>query len=148
MKIAINIIERLKEINILVEAPTSAQAEQIVDLLNQEQNSKSTFLQVKTRDGFEIVPIHEIYFIEVIKDELYIHLENRFLITRGRLYKLLDRLDQDQFIQVHKSFVIQLLKVSKLENSFSGNMSAVMKNNERINVSRRYLPALKAKIGT
>lgn len=148
MNITIKIIDTLKELQLLVQAPSIQQANDFISLLTttEKQTSKNV-LSFKTEDGFIFLKSTEILFIEIMKEELTIHTAEKSFVTKGRLYKLLTHLEEGPFVQVHKSFVLNYYKIKKLENSFSGNMLAYLENGAKVTVSRRYLPNLKDKIG-
>lgn len=51
------------------------------------------------------------------------------------------------FFRVSKSVILNLSKVKSFSPSFNGRFEAVMKNGERIMISRQYVPLLKTKLG-
>ncbi|MGY3779433.1 LytTR family DNA-binding domain-containing protein [Isobaculum melis] len=146
MNITISIKEALKDLTLLIEAPTYEQAEEVVHLLK-GKGTKAETLSIKTADGYELVMTNEIELIEVLGEEMTLFLlSNRQIQTKGRLYKLFEALNQRQFVQVSRSAIVNCQEIQKLENSFSGNMLAYLKSGKTTSISRRYLPQLKAKL--
>ncbi|WP_235043493.1 LytTR family DNA-binding domain-containing protein [Oenococcus oeni] len=58
----------------------------------------------------------------------------------------MEKLDR-RFVQIARGTVININYLQSLEAGFSGNMTAIMKNDRKINVSRRYLINLKERLG-
>ena len=64
------------------------------------------------------------------------------LLTNDRLYKFRNRLANPDFVQVSKHALININHLKALENSFSGNMLAILTGKIKADVSRRYLSEL------
>ncbi|MGM0126374.1 hypothetical protein IGI37_003803 [Enterococcus sp. AZ194] len=142
MDIKIHINKTLANIRVLIEAPSNELAQGIYTQL--AGNKQNDTLTIKTNEGLELIKMNEIELIEVFSDELVIStIMGKDITFRGRLYKIKGMLDEQQFVQITKSTVVNLKQVQKLENSFSGNMLAILKSGERHSISRRYLPELK-----
>lgn len=78
--------------------------------------------------------------------EITITSRSKVYVTKGRLYKFLEKNNYESFVQVSKSCVINIKQLVKLETSFSGNMIAFMKSGKTVTVSRGFLPKLKQKV--
>lgn len=81
----------------------------------------------------------DIICLEAFGDGIYIYTKNNILCTYTQLKKILEELDENTFMQVHKSFVVALKYINSLNNN-SITMD-FMKN--EIPVSRRKSPKLK-----
>lgn len=82
-----------------------------------ERNDKSyTFV----RSGNRTVRINfdEILYIESQREYLDIHLASQEVVTiHGSLASILEKLPQDHFVKVHRSFIVNLEKVTLLERN-------------------------------
>ncbi|GAJ25729.1 response regulator [Liquorilactobacillus sucicola DSM 21376 = JCM 15457] len=107
---------------------------------------KDPVLAVSTAETIHVIHQDKIISLEVYGAEIHLVTRDQLLLTRGRLYKFLEKLSH-QFIQVSRYSIINLDYLQKLETGFSGNMTAVMVNNAKINVSRKYLSNLKKQLG-
>lgn len=92
---------------------------------------------VKTKDGLRSIPYSKIMYIENAARLLYIHMTDGEVITsifiRKSFEKELEQLiENNQFIQVHKSYLINLNYIDKLNSS-----SIIMNNGDIIPVSRK-----------
>jgi two-component system, LytTR family, response regulator len=72
---------------------------------------------VKSEYRLENILIQDILFIESLQNYLRIHLPNRKIMTKLSLRSILEQLPASAFIQVHKSFVVQLSKIQTIENN-------------------------------
>lgn len=89
----------------------------------------------------------DIIAISVTGETLTYYTDNETLVARGALKVVLQKLDVSLFVQVSKQNVINLDWLMSLEAGFSGSMVAVMRQGIKLDVSRRYLPELKRKLG-
>ena len=102
-----------------------------------------SLLPVKTEDR---IKIEEIIKVEVEKTELSFYTTNSVIKTNGRLYQILEKLNND-FVQVSKHGIINLNYLESLDAGFTGNMIAKLDFKQKTDVSRRYLPELEKKLG-
>lgn len=105
-----------------------------------------SLLPVKTEDRILTIKIEEIIKVEVEKTELSFYTTNSVIKTNGRLYQILEKLNND-FVQVSKHGIINLNYLESLEAGFIGNMIAKLDFKQKTDVSRRYLPELEKKLG-
>lgn len=140
---------QLAEDELLVTLRAARLSSEVIGLLQQIEQwpQTSAVLPINVEDRIVMVPLIEIIAIEIYDSELTIHTEKTIYQQRGVLKKLLTRLEGHDFIQVAKGAVINLNHLSSLEAEFSGNMTAQLTNQLKISVSRKYLPALKQKLG-
>jgi two-component system, LytTR family, response regulator len=99
------------------------------------------FFYVKA--DFQIVRIdfREILFVEGMKEYVQIHTENRKVMTHITMLKMCEILPSDAFMRVHKSYIINLQKIDRIQGNqlfIRGKQVFVSKSNrndllERIN---------------
>jgi len=80
--------------------------------------AEAEFLFVKVEFKWVRVDLDDILYIEGLKDYAQIHLRNqsRPLTTLARLKTLHDRLPQNRFLRIHRSYIANLRHVSVIEN--------------------------------
>ncbi|WP_174647164.1 LytTR family DNA-binding domain-containing protein [Bacteroides sp. Marseille-P8574] len=89
------------------------------ELLQKEQESTpEPYLFVKTDKLLKKVTIQDILFIESMGNYVLIHTSSSKEITYSPLKSLLEFLPGNQFMQVHRSYIVQTSKVQAIE----GNM--------------------------
>lgn len=84
----------------------------------QETTSNEDYLFIKTdgKHNFNKVFIQDIKYIEGLKNYVSIQLKDEQIITYSTLKHLAERLPSSQFIQIHKSYIINLAHIDKIEN--------------------------------
>lgn len=98
---------------------------------------------VKTGTKIRIIPETEILFLEAEGDYINIHTpEGRFLKTKTMQY-FEDALDPKKFVRIHRSYIIQLAQITKIEPYEKDTHTVVLKNGARLPVSRNGYGKLK-----
>ncbi|EHJ55717.1 LytTR family DNA-binding domain-containing protein [Streptococcus urinalis] len=108
---------------------------------------KSDIIPLKTPDGIRLLKKDSIIAVDVDGRQLQLKtLKGNFYITE-RLYQFKERINSTDIVQVSKQSLININHLNKLEASFSGNMLAILINDVKVMVSRRYLKNLEQKLG-
>ncbi len=92
---------------------------------------------VKTTQKFEKVFFNDILFIEALDNYISIQTTENKLVTHSTLKDFVQKLPQQNFVQIHKSFVINIEKVSSLE----GNLLEI--KDYKLPVSRNFRKEVK-----
>ena len=130
----------------VVSVEETQQVKKLIDYIKNFDKKVDSILPVKTEDRILTVKIDEIIKIEVEKIELTFYTTSAVIKTNGRLYQVLEKLNND-FVQVSKHGIINLNYLESLEAGFTGNMVARLDFKQKTDVSRRYLPELEKKLG-
>ncbi|MFD0795184.1 LytR/AlgR family response regulator transcription factor [Mucilaginibacter litoreus] len=77
----------------------------------------SDFIFVKTEHKIQKVYLHDILFIEGLKDYISIFTPNERIITLQNMKKMEDALPEKHFIRVHKSYIVSINKIDSIERS-------------------------------
>ena len=93
------------------------------------------------------VTLEEIYYFEAVDNKVFLYLEKEVYETRRRLYELEELFQGTDFFRASNSCTVNLAKVKSLSPAFHGRFEALMKNGERVIISRQYVPVLKEKLG-
>jgi DNA-binding LytR/AlgR family response regulator len=83
-----------------------------------EIQSESIF--VKTTQKYEKVDFADILFVEALDNYVAIQTAGKKYITHGTLSTFIKRLPQNIFVRIHRSFVININKVTSLEGNLVG----------------------------
>jgi two-component system LytT family response regulator len=75
-----------------------------------------------------------------------IHAAGKVHLVREPLVKLAAQLDPGEFIRVHRSHVVRMSFIAELQPMFHGDYELVLRNGERLALSRRYKALLPASI--
>lgn len=99
-------IDKVQERNVLVIAPTQPQEIPI---------SQNQFIFVKTDYRLVRIALEDIFYLEGARDYVIIHTVNEQILTLQSMKSLEDELPSNQFMRIHKSYVISLSKISFIE---------------------------------
>lgn len=135
-------------IEVLVRSGKYDQAVQdVLDYLARFNQEKTEVLPVKTAMRTELLRVSDLILIDVDGSSLILETRHGRLVTNDRLYKFSARLNNPDFVQVSKHAVLNINHLKALESSFSGNMLALLTNDIKTDVSRRYLSDLEKALG-
>jgi DNA-binding LytR/AlgR family response regulator len=84
---------------------------------NSIQNKDSEFIIIKSNKVLHKIALNDILYIEAFGDYVKVHLQDKFILTNSTFTNLLESLPSKNFVRTHKSFAINLKKLS----SVSGN---------------------------
>ena len=85
---------------------------------------------VKDDITYRKIPLRDICYVEAFKNYLELQLKENRHVIRSTLKDFLDVLPQDYFIQTHRSFVVNMEKVTEIGGNF------LVVNDAKIPVSR------------
>ncbi len=74
------------------------------------------FLKTDGKNKFVKVFTNEILYVESLKNYVNIQLKNTQVITYNTLKNIKDHLPSSQFIQTHKSYIISIKHINKIDN--------------------------------
>jgi len=113
----------------------------------QKQPEENIRVVVKTGNKIRIIPVHEIIFIEADDDYVKIHTAEGSFLKKKTMQHYETILSASQFVRVHRSYIVQVSQITRIENSDKENHVAVLKNNVRVPLSKTGYPKLKAVLG-
>ena len=89
----------------------------------------------------------DIYYFEAVDNKVFVYLEKDVYECRLKLYELEQRFEETGFFRATKSTIVNISKVKSFSPAFNGRFELLMKNGEKLIVSRQYVPVLKTKLG-
>jgi two-component system LytT family response regulator len=91
--------------------------EPVQQVQQQQQDFLSDFIFVKSEYKIQKVYLHQILFIEGLKDYISIFTPTERIITLQNMKKMEDTLPEKHFVRVHKSYIVALNKIDSIERS-------------------------------
>lgn len=82
--------------------------------------AEAPHLFVKTDSKLERILLDELLYVESMENYVALHTTRGRLITHATLKSVVEHLPTDVFIQVHKSYVVNMGKISHLEGNMIG----------------------------
>lgn len=101
---------------------------------------KNNFIFVRSDRKMVKINFSEINYIESLSDYIKIYLDNKTVVTRETISNIETKLPQNDFIRVHRSFIIAISKIESFTNEF------IEINKKAIPISRSYKPAVLNKL--
>ena len=107
----------------------------------EQSDDKSNEIYVRADGKFIRINLQELVYVETMDDYVVLHLDNtKKHVVHSTLSKMNDRLPQASFQKVHRSYVVNLGKISAVEE---GQLSI---GDRTIPISRAYRPILKSRL--
>ncbi|RDY30768.1 LytTR family transcriptional regulator [Lachnotalea glycerini] len=103
---------------------------------------------VGMKDGtISMIEPKDIYYFEAVDNKVFLYCEQKVYETKKKLYELEKDFYQTDFFRASKSIIINLSKVQSINPAFNGRFEAILKNKERVIISRQYVSDLKQRFG-
>lgn len=99
------------------------------------------FLVRKLRSEF-LIAAADIEWLQAQGNYVGLHVNSHDYLLRSTLAAFLDQLDPARFVQVHRSYAVNLDRVAEIEPLESGDARLRMKDGSQVPCSRRYREAL------
>ena len=104
-------------------------------------------LVVKTTGATHIVKTTDIDWIEAVGVYVNLYVGGKALLYRSPIHVLADKLDPAHFVRIHRSAIVNLESILRLEPISHGEFDVVLKHGGRTKVSRTYRSQLEARLG-
>lgn len=101
----------------------------------------------KLNERYHQVLLNDIYYFDTVDNLTFAYAMNQVYEVNYRLYQLEELLEHDPFLRVNKHTIVNLRKIKVFHSTINGRMDALLKNDERVQISRHYVAQLKEKLG-
>lgn len=112
-----------------------------------KQPEEKNRIVVKTNSQIIIVPTTEIYYIEAFDDYVKIFTKDNYYLKKKTMTYYEEILDSSLFFRTHRSFIINLNQLTKVEPLEKNTYVALLKSGKKIPISRTGYSKLKEKLG-
>lgn len=102
---------------------------------------------VKNGADIRIVPVAEIYYLEAYDDYVKIYAEGPYYLKKKTLSHYEQVLDPQRFFRCHRSFILNLQQLTRIETLEKNSYIAILKNGKQVPISRNYYAGLKERLG-
>ena len=109
------------------------------------QRTKQSFV-IKTAGQVSFVAAPEIDWIEAADYYVSLHVGARTYLLRRSMAELEQELDRDTFCRIHRSAIVKLENVQRLELNESGEYDVLLGSGVRLRLSRRYRKQLQSRL--
>ena len=108
---------------------------------------QSNRIVVKTGSKVKIIPVHEIQYLEADDDFVKIVTTEGTYLKNKTMSFYEQSLDPQQFVRVHRSYILHISQITKIEPYQKETHLAVLKNGQQIPISKTGYGKLKVILG-
>jgi two-component system LytT family response regulator len=112
-----------------------------------EQPVQKERVVVKHGSAIKIIPVHEIDYLESADDFVKIHTKDGAFLKNKTMAYFEQTLEPAEFVRTHRSFMVQINQITRLDPYEKDSFVAILKNGKKIPVSRSGYPRLRAALG-
>jgi two-component system LytT family response regulator len=102
---------------------------------------------VRESGNIRIIPVHEIQYIEAYDDYVKIFTQKEMFLKKKTLSFYEQALDNAQFVRVHRSYLLQLNQLTRIEPLEKDSHVALLKSGVRVPLSKTGYVKLKSVLG-
>ncbi len=114
------------------------------ELSTAARGPKQHLERIVTRDGSKvhIIPVEKLDYVEAQEDYIALRVESRTILKQQTISSLEAALDPRKYVRIHRSFLVNLERVARLEPYGKNSKVAVLLSGEKLPVSRTGLERL------
>jgi two-component system LytT family response regulator len=102
---------------------------------------------VKSGNNIRIIPFEEIRYVEAYDDYIKIHILNDCFLKKQTMQKTEEMLLQHNFLRVHRSYIVQLDQITRIEALGKESFIAKLTDNTQIPLSKTGYLKIKSTLG-
>jgi len=130
--------------NVTLEHAGLKELEQEALAISPEQHNR---IVVKTGNNIRIIPMQEIEYLQADDDYVKIHIKDASFLKKKTISYYEKVMDTSQFVRVHRSYIVQVQQVTRIEPYEKDGHIAILKSGEKIPISKTGYPKLKTILG-
>ncbi len=107
----------------------------------------ATRLVIKETGGVHLLKSSEIDWIEADRRYVILHAGKKTFTLREGISSLSERLDPARFVRIHKSYIVNMDRVSKFQPLFRGEYRVLLSDGTQLLLTRHYKKAVQRVLG-
>jgi two-component system LytT family response regulator len=131
--------------NTVAHGPQQQAVDNLLQNVQKERSPGGRFA-VRIDDGIEVIRFADIDWAEADGNYVALHLRGRTVKVRETLGGLESKLNAAVFMRIHRSTIICLDRIARLEPWHHGEFVVILRDGTRLIASRTYAPALRASL--
>jgi two-component system LytT family response regulator len=104
-------------------------------------------ISVNTGEHSSVIPVNDIDWIRADGNYVRIHVGGKCFLHRETLRHLLESLDPNDFLRIHRSIVVNVDRIREVHTLFQGHAEVVLRDGTRLDLSRRFRAGARAALG-
>lgn len=113
---------------------TPEKAQKIVDHMDEKDDTLFRIV-VKKQGDIHVIPVEDLIYIEAKDDYVMLYTENGRFLKEKTMKFYESHLDPKQFVRVHRSYIVRIDQVKRLEPYGKSSYVAILANGQKANVS-------------
>jgi hypothetical protein len=109
-----------------------------------ERNFISSIIVSDINNKKVVIEINDILYFSANSPYINIHHKTKTFLYTETLKSLENQLDNNQFIRIHKSFIINIDQVASYQSKGNGDYNLILKDDVSLRMSRNYVPRFKS----
>ncbi len=97
----------------------------------------------KTEEGSVSIGISDVYYIENVERKLFIYTEGDVYRFDGSMSDIESRIEDTALVRISRTCIMNTDHLKEIRQIRNSHLEAVMDNDEKLIVSRKYLPDIK-----
>ncbi len=123
-----------------------SQIQQLVETTERAVEERNRIV-VKNNNDISILPVADVVYIEAYDDYVKIFTKDSYYLKKKTMNYYESVLDSSLFFRSHRSFIINLQQLTKIESYEKNSYVALLKSGKKIPLSRTGYARLKEKLG-
>lgn len=112
-----------------------------------QQPEERNRVVVKKGNNIVILPVHTIHYIEAFDDYVKIHTKDGFFLKKKTMNYFEKALDQQQFVRIHRSYLLNVQELTRIEPAEKDNHLALLRSGVRVPLSQSGYSRLREVLG-
>lgn len=128
----------------------TGKAQNVQTLLDSESSDAQEILSrivLKDRNDIKIIPTGDILYLEANDDYVNIYTDEGKFLKNKTLSYFEHHLDSEVFVRVHRSYLVKIAEITKIEAYKKDSHILILKSGGQIPVSKTGYPKLKSALG-
>jgi two-component system LytT family response regulator len=127
--------------------PAAEATVKVLEEVTAKQPEEQVRVVVKVNNDIRIIPVQDIHYLEAYDDYVKIHTAYGCFLKKKTMGYYEKTLDSRRFVRVHRSFLLALDQLTRIEPLEKETHVALLRNGTRIPLSKTGYPKLKAVLG-
>ena len=119
--------------------------DRLLKLIQSFRSEKDT-LTGYVDDRIQKLALGDIFYFEAVDNKVYAYTAKQVYEVHKKLYEIGEEYANTDFLRISKAIVVNVSKITYIRPMLNGRFEAKLKNDEKVIISRQYVPALKEKL--
>lgn len=126
---------------------TPQQTTQLLETAASSSPTQSNRIVVKINGKIKIIPVQDVHYLEAADDYVKIITQEGAFLKNKTMSFFEQTLDPQQFARVHRSYILNVNQVTRIEPYEKENHLAILRTGAKVPVSKTGYPRLKTALG-